>query len=62
MITLDGLYEVCDNPSCLAKIQNNPFARIKAEFWFFMRSGKAFCPEHIPAWLAEYRKRKLKEE
>ena len=48
MITADGVWEVCDIPSCDAKIKNHRWARIRATEWYFARNGRAFCPIHRP--------------
>lgn len=26
--------------------------------WFFQKDGTTYCPKHVPAWVAEWRKRK----
>lgn len=29
--------------------------------WFFMKDGTAFCPDHIPEWVEEWRNRRLSD-
>lgn len=57
MITQDGEYIQCDIPSCESKIKNHRWGSIKGEGWFHMKDGKSFCPEHVPDWVKEWRKR-----
>lgn len=69
MITVDGEWVVCDHLSedkkndCEAKIKNHAWGRIKAEGWFFSRDpDRAYCPNHIPSWVAEWRARKKEKK
>lgn len=56
--TPDAGWVLCDHPGCLARIKNNSWARIKSE-WFFRRDGQAWCPDHFPEWVAEWRARNV---
>lgn len=60
MITEDGEWVVCDAPPCTARVKNHRWGRTKAEGWFFEkaredRPERAWCPEHNPPWVAEWR-------
>jgi hypothetical protein len=57
MITPDGENLVCDAPNCEAKRKNHKWGRVKAEGWFFEKSGKVWCPDHHPDWVTEWRKK-----
>jgi hypothetical protein len=51
-------------PCCHNHIVDNKFARIRAgeAGWFFSRrTGKAFCPEHVPEWVKPWRGKKQDE-
>lgn len=45
----------CSEDGCPASVANNRWAKIHSVGWFFMRDGSAYCPEHLPEWLAEWR-------
>jgi hypothetical protein len=30
--------------------------------WFLQRNGDAWCPDHIPDWVVEWRSKKSKEK
>ena len=45
---------VCEE--CDAAIKDNRWAKTGAVDWFFARSGKAWCPKHIPEWVHTWRK------
>jgi hypothetical protein len=51
----------CARPECPRTYQGHKWGRIKAgeEGWFFPRdSGEAYCPDHLPPWVQEWRARK----
>lgn len=48
----------CDHEGCPRTIKDHMWGRIKAEGWFFTKTGKAYCPDHRPEWVAAWRKRK----
>lgn len=54
----DGEFLVCDEPGCENKIKNHRWGKIKAEGWFFTKKGIAYCPEHEPAFVKDWRKKK----
>jgi hypothetical protein len=59
MISPRGVYILCDGDDCDAKVKNHRWGKTKAEGWFFSRDGKiAYCPEHEPAFLDDWRQRK----
>lgn len=49
---------------CKTAIENNAWSKIKAQGkgWFFSKAGRAYCPEHNPPWVAEWRKKKRKNK
>lgn len=62
MISRDGQEEQCEfYRECGARIRNHYWAKVKAEGWFFTKDGRAFCPDHIPEWVAAWRKKKQDE-
>lgn len=46
---------------CVASIASSRFDHIRAgeAGWFFTKAGDAYCPVHIPAWVAEWRARQV---
>jgi len=48
----------CSQEGCERWIKNNAWAKIKAEEWLFQKDGTAWCPDHLPGWVAEWRARK----
>lgn len=44
---------------CSASVGNHKWGRIRAQAdgWFFTMAGDAWCPLHVPQWVAEWRKR-----
>lgn len=49
----------CDGPDCTNDIPNHRWSKIKADDWFFSeQTGKAYCPDHIPEWVAGWRARR----
>ena len=57
MISEDGKFVICDKPNCNKQIKNHHWGRVKAVNWFFSKSGKAFCPDHVPEWVTFWRKK-----
>jgi hypothetical protein len=47
----------CSEPDCPRWIKSHAWGKIKAEDWFFEKNGKCWCPDHHPAWVAEWRAR-----
>jgi hypothetical protein len=48
-----------DLGGCGEKIRDHAWGHIKAEGWFFSKeTGKAYCPEHNPPWVEEWRAKK----
>jgi hypothetical protein len=45
---------------CKATVKNHYWSKMRAnkEGWFFKRDGTAYCPEHLPEWLHEWRAKK----
>lgn len=48
----------CSEEGCDKTIKNHLWGHIKADGWFFSKDGSLFCPDHVPAWVADWRKRK----
>jgi len=50
---------VCSDPACGQTHSDGQWGKIKAgaEGWFFQKDGNAWCPAHIPDWVAEWRAR-----
>lgn len=49
---------VCAERGCAASVPDHYWGLVKAEGWFFQRDGSAWCPQHIPPWVAGWRARK----
>ncbi|WP_157533939.1 MULTISPECIES: hypothetical protein [Microbacterium] len=41
----------------MATIADERWAMTKSD-WFFQRNGAAFCPDHLPEWVPEWRARR----
>lgn len=41
---------------CDTQIPNHRWGKIKAEGWLFRKDGTAWCPDHLPEWVVEWRK------
>ena len=58
-------YEVeeipCSDEECTETVRNHYWGRVKSG-WFFQKDGSAWCPAHIPEWVAEWRARKAAEK
>lgn len=54
----------CSNEKCSSSFPNHKHGTIDAHQrgWFLQRSGDAWCPDHIPDWVAEWRAKKSKKE
>lgn len=61
MITWDGKDIVCNHEGCGEKINNHAWGKIKSG-WFFDKTGKAFCPIHIPPWVEKWRTRRKRRK
>jgi len=51
-----GVDTRCSNPDCEETIPSNKFSHIKSG-WFFQKNGDSWCPEHIPDWYEEWKKK-----
>jgi hypothetical protein len=62
MLSEDYEYIVCDEEGCENKIKNHKWGKIKAEGWVFTerwnKPREDWCPEHIPAWWAEWKRKR----
>lgn len=47
----------CRHETCEAEFKDHRWGRIKAHDagWFEQKDGTAWCPEHNPPWVAEWR-------
>ena len=56
----------CSHPDgCLATVKIGSkwdHLRAHTEGWFFTKDGQRYCPDHHPAWVAEWRARKARGE
>lgn len=52
----------CKEPQCENDYFPDRWGKIEArnKGWFLQRNGAAWCPEHIPDWVEEWRKSKEK--
>lgn len=49
----------CDAPEgCYQTLENQAWAKIKAEGWVFLKNGQSFCPSHVPSWYADWKRKK----
>lgn len=50
----------CCVPGCSNTHKADRWNTSKAQAlgWFFQKNGQAWCPEHTPDWVAEWRARK----
>lgn len=63
MISDDGTEVICDRLGCDRRYKNHYWGKVKAaEDWFTTKTGKAFCPDHHPEWVAAWRARLKKNE
>ena len=49
----------CSEPECPATAKGHRWGKIHAQRsgWFFQLDGRAWCPDHLPSWLAAWRRR-----
>lgn len=52
----------CAHEGCEESIPNHKWARIKSGGWFEQLNGDVWCPNHIPEWVDEWRKKKAKQK
>lgn len=52
---------VCEEETCETFIKDHAWGKIKAEGWFIKKDNTVWCPEHIPEWVADWRKRRDRE-
>lgn len=54
----------CHAEGCEANYRAHQWGTTKAaaEGWFFQKDGTAWCPEHVPAWVEQWRAEKAEEE
>ena len=54
----------CSKPNCESDYFPDKWGKIEAVNlgWFLQRNGDAWCPKHIPDWVAEWRARKKAKE
>jgi hypothetical protein len=47
----------CNEPGCVAEHPAHHWANKRAETqgWFHQKDGRAWCPAHVPAWVAAWR-------
>jgi hypothetical protein len=50
----------CKHDGCKRTCVNNYHENIRSgeEGWFFQRNGDAWCPDHNPEWVIEWRAKK----
>lgn len=46
----------CSEPACEATYKDHRWGKIKAADWFHEKSGKSWCPEHHPKWVAAWQR------
>lgn len=56
----EGFAQHCSEPSCLHNVSMHYWGKVTASNagWFFQRTGEAWCPEHVPEWVTEWRARR----
>ncbi|AOZ64930.1 hypothetical protein SEA_OLYMPICHELADO_65 [Streptomyces phage OlympicHelado] len=56
-------HRFCSNAECPKSFPNHKHGTIGAhqDGWFLQRNGDAWCPDHIPDWVAEWRAKKNKK-
>ncbi len=52
-------YKQCAEPGCEAAHAEHYHGKVQAQLdgWFMQRNGDAWCPEHNPPWVEEWRAR-----
>lgn len=55
---------VCAEPGCVNTHKQDRCNTTKAQYegWFFQKDGTAWCPEHTPEWVAEWRENRRKKD
>lgn len=50
----------CSHDGCENSFAPHKWGNMEAQRlgWFLQRNGDAWCPDHIPDWVAEWRKKK----
>lgn len=51
-------YVHCVGPDCTATIPNHRWGKTKAVGWFFSKDDKTYCPEHVPEWVEDWRRKR----
>lgn len=49
----------CSRPECSRTFRDHRWGAIQAQNdgWFLQTNGDAWCPEHVPDWVPEWRAR-----
>lgn len=50
--------QTCQHDGCERSIKDHRWGKTKADGWFQQRDGILWCPEHVPEWVAGWRKRR----
>jgi hypothetical protein len=52
----------CTAADCQNEYKKHRWGKMQAvdDGWFIQRNGQAWCPEHIPLWVIQWRIRKIK--
>lgn len=48
-------YGSCSVEGCENRFADHMWGKIKLKGWFIMKDGTAYCPDHIPEWVEEWR-------
>lgn len=54
-------YTHCSIDDCPERVADHYWGHVKAEGWFFSKDGAAYCPQHVPEWVAGWRERKQRK-
>ena len=56
--------KTCEEDGCERGFKAHHWGSIKAtsEGWFQQKDGTVWCPDHVPAWVAQWRARKTEEK
>lgn len=61
MLSPDGKKIWCEVNTCTRFVMNHRWGKTKATGWYFAKDYNiAYCPDHIPDWVAAWRKSKEK--
>ena len=54
----------CAHGKCPNTFEAHRWAKVRAQTlgWFMQRNGKAWCPDHVPGWVVEWRKNKQRDD